>query len=63
MFCRHIDVLAVSAIALGLLALSHVGFTLQLGPNAIRVENISSQLSGCPATSRLRARLEQLFNH
>jgi len=63
MLRRHIDVIAVSAIALGMLALSHVGFTLQLGPNNIRVENISSQLSGCPASERVKARLDQLFNH
>ena len=63
MLRRHIDFVAVSLIAFGLLALSQAKLVLPIGSNTIQVENIRSQFSECPASSRLAERLDQLFNH
>ena len=63
MIRRHIDVIAVSLIALGLIALSHSQLLLPIQANAIRVENISAQLSGCPTSAKLVSKIDRLFNH
>jgi hypothetical protein len=63
MIRRHIDVIAVSVIALGLIALSHSALVLPIQANTIRVENIGAQLSGCPASAKLISNIDRLFNH
>jgi hypothetical protein len=62
MIRRHIDIIAVSVIALGLLALSNTALVLPIQPNTIRVENISSALSGCPVSVRIVSTIDRLVN-
>ena len=63
MIRRHIDVIAVSLIALGLIALSHSALVLPIQNNAIRVENITAQLSQCPTSAGLISKIDRLFKH
>ncbi|HMD49766.1 MAG TPA: hypothetical protein VKG79_11735 [Bryobacteraceae bacterium] len=64
MLRRHIDVIAVSVIALGLLALSNRTLVLPIRADSIRVETIGSQLSGCPTSAGIISRIDQfLKNH
>ena len=63
MLRRHIDVIAVSVIALGLLTLSHSNLVLPIRTDSIRVENINEQLTGCPASASIISRIHDLLNH
>jgi len=63
MFCRHIDCIAVFVIALGLLGLSNAPFALRFPGQSVRVENISTQLSGCPVSDQILSRIESALNH
>ena len=62
MIRRHIDVIAVSVIALGLITLSHSTLVLPIQTNAFRVENISTQLSACPASAKVISKIDRLLN-
>ena len=61
MIHRHIDVIAVSVIALGLIALSHSSLVLPIQGNSIRVENISAQLSECPTSAKFISKIDRLL--
>ena len=63
MLRRHIDVVAISLIALGLIALSNRELILPIRADSIRVEAIGSQLSGCPTTDGILSRIDQFLKN
>jgi hypothetical protein len=63
MLCRHIDVIAVFVIALGLLGLSQSNWMLPVRADSIRVEKISAQLSTCPTSAQIVSQIDRLLNH
>jgi hypothetical protein len=62
MLCRHIDCIAVFLIALGLLGLSNASSIVRFPGASVRVENISTQLSGCPVSDRILSRIAYALN-
>ena len=62
MFRRHVDFFAISAITLGLLAVSQLS-AFRFPIEQIRVENISTQMRACQVSNQIASRIAFLLMH